>query len=207
MKLKISNTRLSFADGLWKPKAMEDGQTPKYGADFIITDESVVYKQVEEGGKKAWVKTTMKEAQLAVANDAWKGKGAEVLEDLEASKKSYRAGNKRRDKNGEVYEGYEDSWYVTAKSKTKPKVFNRRPKNDDGSDNLVTEESGVVYSGCYVTVTFDLYAVPEAKRKGVFAGLTGVQFVKDGESFGGGGSARADDFDDLGDGADADDMS
>lgn len=207
MKLKVTNTRVGFANGLFKARAMEEGQQAKYGADFILGPDSKVFKQVEKDGTKTWVETTMKEAQLAVANEAWKGKGADVIEDLEGSKKSYRNGNKRKNKDGEIYEGYEDAWYVTAKSATKPKLFDRRPKNADGSENLVTEESGIIYSGCYVNVTFDLYANTQAKNKGIFAGLTGAQFVKDGDSFGGGGSAKADDFDDLGDGADADDMS
>jgi len=203
MKLKITNARIGFAHGLFKARAMEEGQQPKYGADFILTEESKVFKQ---NADKVWVPTTMKEAQLAVANEAWKGKGAEMIEDLEPSKKAYRNGNKRKNKDGEIYEGYADAWYVTAKSSTKPKLFNRRPKNEDGSDNLVTEESGVIYSGCYATVTFDLYANTQAKTKGIFAGLLGAQFVKDGDSFGGGGSAKADDFDDLGEGADAEGM-
>lgn len=207
MKLKVTNTRVGFAHGLFKASAFEEGQQAKYGADFILTPESKVYQQVEKNGAKTWVETTMKEAQLAVANEAWKGKGADVIEDLEASKKSYRNGNKRKNKEGEVYEGYADSWYITAKAATKPKLFDRRPKNEDGSDNIVTEESGIIYSGAYVNVTFDLYANTKPQFKGIFAGLTGAQFVKDGDSFGGGGSAKADDFDDLGDGADADDMS
>ncbi len=202
-KLKMTNCRVGFAHGLFKARAMEEGQQPKYGADFIETPETKVF---EQNADKSWSPTSLKAAQLAVANEAWKGKGAEVIEDLEASKKAYRNGNRRKNKDGEVYEGYADTWYVTAKSPTKPKLFNRRPKNEDGSDNLVTEESGVIYSGCYTTVTFDLYANTQAKTKGIFAGLLGAQFVKDGDSFGGGGSAKADDFDDLGDGADADDM-
>jgi hypothetical protein len=203
LKLKVTNTRVGFANGLFKARAMEEGQQAKYGADFILGPDSKVFRQ---NGDKSWTETTLKAAQLEVANDAWKGKGAEMIEDLEASKKSYRNGNKRKNKDGEVYEGYDDAWYVTAKSATKPKLFDRRPKNADGSENLVTEESGIIYSGCYVNVTFDLYANTQAKNRGIFAGLTGAQFVKDGDSFGGGGSAKADDFDDLGDGADAGDM-
>jgi hypothetical protein len=203
IKLKVTNTRVGFAHGLFKARAMEEGQQAKYGADFILTPESKVFKQNPD---KSWTETTLKAAQLEVANEAWKGKGAEMIEDLEASKKSYRNGNKRKNKDGEIYEGYEDAWYVTAKSATKPKLFDRRPKNADGTENLVTEESGIIYSGCYVNVTFDLYANTQAKNRGIFAGLTGAQFVKDGDSFGGGGTAKADDFDDLGDGADADGM-
>lgn len=188
MKLMITNTRVAFAHGLFKASALEEGQQPKFGADFILADDSVVY---EIKADKSRVKTTMKEAMLSVANEAWKGRGAEMLEDLEASKKCWRKGDRRVNKSGDVYEGFEGHTYVTAKSASRPGVYDR-------NKNPVSADDGVIYSGCYVNVLFDIYANTDPKKKGVFAGLTGVQFVKDGDSFGGGGAAKADDFDDLG---------
>ena len=196
MKIMITNARIAFAHGLFTASALEEGQQPKYGADFIIQDDSVV---TEIKADKSKVKTTMKEAMLTVANEAWKGKGASMLEDLEASKKCYRNGNKRVNKSGDTYEGFEDHWYVTAKSASRPGTYNR-------DRSPVTKDDGVIYSGCYVTVIFDLYANTDPKRKGVFAGLTGVQFIKDGDSFGGGGVAKADEFEDLSSGSDAGDL-
>ena len=196
MKLMITNARIAFAHGLFTASAFEEGQQPKYGADFILQDDSVVY---EIKADKSKVKTTMKDAQLAVANEGWPGRGAAVLEDLEASKKSYRNGNRRVNKSGEVYEGFEDRWYVTAKSSTRPGVYDR-------DRSPVSKDDGVIYSGCYVTVIFDLYPNKDAKKKGIFAGLTGVQFLRDGDSFGGGGVAKADEFEDLSSGSDAGDL-
>lgn len=188
MEVKITNARISFAHGLFKATAMEEGQTPKFGADFILQDGAKVFKKTDAG----WVEAPIKDIMLAVANEAWKGKGAEMLGDLEASKKCYRNGDKRRNKAGDTYEGYEGCWYVTAKNATRPTVVDR-------NRNPVQESDGVVYSGCYVNVIFDLYAVTDPKRKGVFAGLKGVQFAKDGDAFAGGSVAKADAFDDLGD--------
>ncbi len=188
MKIMITNARVAFAHGLFKPSAIEEGQQPKFGADFIIEDDSVVY---EIKADKTKVKTTMPAAMLAVANDAWKGKGAAMLEDLEHSKKCHRKGDRRVNKAGDIYDGFEGKMYVTAKAVARPGVYDR-------ARQPVTADDGVVYSGCYVNAIFDLYANTDPKRKGVFAGLTGVQFVKDGDSFGGGAPARADDFDDLG---------
>lgn len=189
MEMKITNARISFAHGLFKATAMEEGQTPKFGADFILQEGAQAYKKVDD----KWVECSVKDAMLAVANEAWKGKGADMLGDLlEASKKCYRNGDKRRNKAGDVYEGYEGCWYVTAKNATRPTVVDR-------NRNPVGENDGVIYSGCYVNVIFDLYAVTDPKRKGVFAGLRGVQFAKDGDAFAGGGVAKADAFDDLGD--------
>lgn len=196
MRLKVTNARIAFAHGLFKASAIEEGQQEKFGADFILEADTKVFTQKAD---KSWEATTMDAAMLAVANDTWKGRGKEMLADLEASKKCYRDGNKRVNKSGEVYDGYEGKKYITAKSPTRPALFDR-------ARQPLTEADGVIYSGCYGTVIFDLYGNSQPKKKGVFAGLTGVQFVRDGDAFGGGAPSKADDFDDLGDGADANDM-
>lgn len=195
MKLHLNNVRVSFANGIFNASAMQDGQTPKYGADFILQSDSVVV-QVKPDGTK--VKTTLAAAELAVADEAWKGKGAQMLKTLESSKRSVREGDKRVNKSGDVYEGYEGATYVTAKSPTRPLVV-----NTDRSP--LTEDDGVIYSGCYVNAIIELYANTQPTKKGVFAALKGVQFVRDGDAFGGGAPARADEFDAVA-GADASDF-
>lgn len=195
MKLHLNNVRVSFANGLYKASAFEAGQQEKYGADFILQPDSVVLRVNPDGSK---TKTTLKDAELAVAAEAWKANGAKVLASLEGSKKSVRDGNKRTNNSGEVYEGYEGNLYVTAKTATRPLLVdaNRAP---------VTEEDGTIYSGCYVNAIVELYANTKPATKGVFAQLKGVQFVRDGDAFGGGAPARADEFDAV-DGAAAGDF-
>lgn len=199
MIVHLENARISFADGLWKAKAIEDGQTPKFGSDFILMPETVVWR-CDEKGKRVF-KTTMKDVLLAVANETWKNRGQAMLDTLEASKKCYRDGNLRMKKDGSPYDGYEGYWYVTAKNKARPTVRDRNPQV------ILTEEDGKPYSGSYVTASIDVYGMADPKRKGVFATLRGVQFVKDGDAFSGGGRVAGDDeFADLGEGATADDL-
>lgn len=195
MKLHLNNVRVSFANGLYKASAMEAGQQEKFGADFILQPESVVLRVNADGTK---TKTTLKDAELAVATEAWKANASKILATLEASKKSVRDGSKRVNKSGDVYEGYEGNWYVTAKSPTRPLLIdqNRQP---------VAEEDGTIYSGCYVNAIVELYANTQPTKKGVFAGLKGVQFVRDGDAFGGGAPAAATEFD-MVEGADAADF-
>ena len=195
MKLHLNNVRVSFANGLYKASAMEAGQQEKFGADFILQPDSVVLRVNADGTK---TKTTLKDAELAVANDAWKANGAKILASLEASKKSIRDGSKRVNKAGDVYEGYDGNTYVTAKSPTRPLLV-------DQQRQPVTEEDGTIYSGCYVNAIIELYANTQPTKKGVFAGLKGVQFVKDGDAFGGGAPAAASEFD-VAEGADAADF-
>lgn len=195
MKLHLNNVRVSFANGLYKASAMEAGQQEKFGADFILQPDSVVLRVNADGSK---TKTPLREAELAVATEAWKANAAKVLATLEGSKKSIRDGDLRVNKAGDVYEGYAGNWYVTAKSPTRPLLV-------DQNRVAVTEEDGTIYSGCYVNAIVELYANTQPTKKGVFAGLKGVQFVKDGDAFGGSAPAAANEFDVV-EGADAADF-
>ena len=195
VKLHIKKARLSFANGLFNASSLEEGQTKKFGADFIITPETEILKETPQGK----VKTTLKAAMLEVANETWKGKGEAMLAALEASKKCVRNGDTKLDKSGEVRDGYAGNWYVTAKNVKRPGTFAK-----DGTP--VTEEDGVIYSGCYVYAIVELYGNAQPTKKGVFASLLGVRFEADGDSFGGGSTARADDFEPATEGADASDF-
>jgi hypothetical protein len=186
MKVHLLNARISFAQGLWEKSAINDGK-PKYGADFILAEGSSVMVVKEDGSK---VKTTMDKVMSAVAKQIWQDKGEKVLAALEPSKKCYRDGDLRVNDAGDVYEGYEGAMYVTAKNPSKPTVIDR-------SRQPLTEEDGKPYSGCYVNAIIDVYAMKQGEKKGVFATLTGVQFVKDGDAFSGGRAADADEFEEL----------
>lgn len=87
-----------------------------------------------------------------------------------------RDGNEKEDK-----EGYGDEvMFITAKSDTRPPVVHR-------DKSALTLEDGVVYGGCYVNASIDLFPYSHPTGgKGVGAGLRWVQFTKDGESFGAG---------------------
>lgn len=184
IKVRLENVRLGFAQQIFVASAVEEGQDPKFGCDSLLVPGSSVKKQVD--GK--WVPTTMKDVLLEVANDAMKGKGSKWLDDLENSKRCYRDGDKRVNKAGDPYEGYEGVFYVTAKNKVRPLVI-------DQNKSPLTQQDGKPYSGCYANVNIEVYAITDPKRKGVHASLKGVQFVKDGDAFGGGAPASPDDFD------------
>ena len=68
----------------------------------------------------------------------------------------------------------------------------------DRAKNELAESSGKPYGGCYINVSFDLW-VYDKQSTGTSATLTGVQFVKDGEPFGGSSQPSESDFEDLSD--------
>ena len=69
------------------------------------------------------------------------------------------------------------------------------------------EADGLPYSGCYVNASIELWAQDNNYGKRINASLRGVQFYRDGDAVaGGGGPASEDEFDDLAEGADADNL-
>jgi hypothetical protein len=73
----------------------------------------------------------------------------------------------------------------------------KRPTVVDRAKNPTTESDGIVYAGCYVNVILDVWAQDNEWGKRINAKLLGVQFFKDGDSFGSGATVSEDDFDDL----------
>lgn len=77
-------------------------------------------------------------------------------------------------------------WVITVSSKQKPIIV-------DNFRNDITDPAEV-YSGCYGRASINFYGYNSNGKKGISAGLLGIQKLADGEPFGTVGSA--DDFDD-----------
>lgn len=91
------------------------------------------------------------------------------------------------------YDGYEGMWAVKASN-------NKRFTVIDRDKTPLTEEDEKLYAGCYVNAIVEPWAQNNAYGKRVNANLLGIQFVKDGEPFGDGGTkVTEDDFDDIAD--------
>ena len=89
------------------------------------------------------------------------------------------------------YEGYEGHWAVKGSNNKRPTVINR-------DKTPLVEADEVVYAGCFVNAILEPWGQNNNYGKRVNANLLGVQFVKDGEPFGDGGStASVDDFEEL----------
>lgn len=89
------------------------------------------------------------------------------------------------------YQGYQDHFIIKANTKKRPTLVNR-------DKTPIVEEDGILYGGCYVNASIDIWVMDNSYGKKVLASLNAIQFVKDGESFGT-KSDGADDFDDLDD--------
>lgn len=168
----LKNVRLSYPD-LFKPgKPMNDGDAPKYGAQFIFDQDS-------EAAKAA------KQALVSAAQEAFGANWQAIVNAMEKSKKCVRRGDDNLTKDGAIRDGYAGKLYVVARNKAKPLLIGPR-KGADGQFPVLTEADGKPYGGCYVNVKIDVKAM-KAKEKipnQIYATLLTVQFVADGEAFG-----------------------
>jgi hypothetical protein len=167
-KVVTGKVRLSYAN-LFKPRAQEEGQEPKYSVCVLIpkSDKETVAK----------IKEAI-EAAKAKGADQWGGKVPAGL------KLPLRDGDTERD--SDEYKGH---WFVNANSKQKPAVVGTER---DIEGKLIPLGEADVYSGCYARVSLNFFGYSAKGNKGVGAGLQNVQKVADGDALSGRSNADAD---------------
>ena len=174
MKMLLTNIRLAFP-ALFTPEAFAQGDKPKFKSIMIIDPKE----------QKALV-DQIKANMTAVAKEKW---GAKADANMKAiTSKGNLCLQDGADKSD--YDGFDGMLYISASSDSRPLLL-------DANKAPLVEEDGKPYAGCYANVSIDLWAMDNQYGKRVCAQLRGVQFVKDGEAFGGGGTADADEFDEL----------
>lgn len=176
-RVLLKNVRLAFPS-LFEPKPFgtDPNSAPRYSATFVLPPD---HPQLEE------IKAKIEK----VAFDKW-GK------DAAGAMKNIRAKDRVCLHDGDTksqYEGFAGNLYISAASagdKAPPTVV-----NTDRSP--LTARSPVPYAGCYVNASIDIYAQDNNFGKGINASLRGVQFLRDGDAFGGSAPARADEFEEV----------
>ncbi len=188
MKVKLVNVRIAFCNSMW-PGAAEQyqGKGPaRHSATFLIEPGSENAKNIEAAilaaAKEKWTKPGQAEKQVA----ALRGN---------SNKFCYQDGNTKE------YDGFQDMMYIASHRKDSDGA----PKILDNDKTPLAQTSGKLFAGCYVDAVVDIYA-QTGENSGVRCGLMGVQFRRTGDSFGGAGTAKDDDFEDLGQGAEAEDF-
>lgn len=168
----LKNCRLSYPD-LHKPgKPLNDGDTPKYGAQFIFDADSEAA-------------TAAKQALVQAAQETFGANWQAIVNAMEKTKKCVRKGDDNLTKDGAIRDGYAGKLYVVARNRAKPLLIGPR-KGADGQFPVLVEADGKPYGGCYVNVKVDIKAMKAKDRipNQIYATLLAVQFVRDGEAFG-----------------------
>lgn len=150
---------------IFRTKAFNPGDAGKYSVGIIIEKNSPEIERVK--------------AELQAVRDAkWPGKKPQGLKICLTDGKEKEGTN-----------GYGDSvMYFNASNTSRPLVL-------DKDKSPLVEDDGRPYAGCYCNASIDFWAQDNQFGKRINASLKGLQFVSDGEPFGGGAAASADDFD------------
>lgn len=167
--IMLANVRISFPE-LFVAKQVNGEGKAAFSACFLMPPEHPDIAKIKAG-------------IAAVAKAKWGDEASETLKVLVA-------GDKVCLHNGDAkanYEGFSGMLYVSARGYTRPLVIaeDRTP---------LTEADGKPYSGCFVNAQISLWAMQNNYGKRVNAQLRGVQFLRDGDAFSGGGVAQADEF-------------
>ena len=183
-KIILRNVRLSY-EHIFKASAFDDSQEAKFSATFIIPKNHPDLPAIKKAYFEAGQETFPSDFTIANAVNWPKGYTCSLKD---ADKDTDSSGTLLAEKNA----AYVGCYILEANSTRRPLALNR-------DKSAVTEEDGIIYSGCYVNASLAAAGYTYGKvKKGVKCYLNGVQFVKDGERF---GADTSSDFDDL-DGAD-----
>ncbi len=169
-KVVTGVVRLSYAN-VWEPKAINEGQQPKYSVSLIIPKSD-----------------TETIAKINAAVDAAIEEGIGKFGGKKPNKASLKLPLRDGDTEREDDEAYAGSYFINANSNTAPQIVDMKVQP--------ILERGEVYSGVYARVSVNFYAFNSSGNKGIACGLGNIQKVRDGEPLGGKSKAE-DDFDEI----------
>lgn len=173
-RIMLRNVRQSFMC-YWKAEPFPTGNdpTPYFSGTYLLEADHPQLPELEA-------------MCVDLANEKWGKKGPVILKAIKMTGKIFlRNGDTKPD-----YDGFPGNFFISARSKVRPSYF-------DGQKQEITEAQGILYSGCYVNVSLETFAYTKGNN-GLGARQRGVQFVRKGDAFGGGGPPAAqDEFDEI----------
>lgn len=173
MKLMIKNVRLAFPQ-LFQPATVNGEGDPAFSASFLLESD---HPQLAE----------IRKAMEQVGKEKWGAKWETVKKEITAKDRfALHDGDTKAD-----YAGFEGNFFISSRNKSRPTVIDRDKTPLDSTD-------GRPYAGCYVNASIELWPQDNAYGKRINASLRGVQFLRDGDAFSGGGAASADEFEACG---------
>jgi hypothetical protein len=158
----------------------------RHSATFLVEPGSDNDKQIEAAFK-------------AEAQAVWPKKAQAMLDSLrpQTNKCCYQKGDLKE------YDGFEGMMALTGHRKAtdgRPLLLDSMAGDDGKPAKLIGSDGkfypgkeGRIYGGCFVNATVEIYA-QDGKNPGLRCSLLGVQFAKDGDSFGGASKGKEDDF-------------
>jgi len=182
--VQLKHVRIAFIDELFEPGQYEGKGDFRHTATFIVEPGSANDKAIQA-------------AIQAEAVTAWAKKADAMLEDMRGDKKAFSYQKNKKDKAGDVYDGFENMYALAAVRKQKdgaPLFLHNVKDPATGKAQRLTGKEGIIYAGCYVNAKVEMWA-QQGTYRGMRCGLLGVRFDEDGDSFGGASRPSDDGFD------------
>ena len=185
-----------------KPRPYEEGAVPRWEATTMLDPadtkglESIklILKVSADIAKQKW--GVVPRAIKVLASQFIPGQaapGADVKDDK--IELAFYSGTDKAETNPESYESYKGLFIVPAheyEDRAKPAIASRKGVSVSPGDDQWP------YSGCYILTSLTAWTYEGRGKRRIGLNLRGVQFVKDGEPFGGGGEHSAEEeFDAL----------
>lgn len=181
MKIKLQNVRLAFP-AIFEAKTVNGEGDPAFSATFLMAPDHPAIEKIRAAFEK-------------LGKEKWGARWATVKKEIETKDRlALHDGDTKAD-----YAGFEGNMYISARNRTRPLVIDR-------DKSPLTMADGKPYAGCYVHASIELWCQDNNYGRRINASLRGIQFYKDGDAFSGGGAASEDEFEDIEDGSDADDL-
>lgn len=198
-RIMLNDVRLSFAQGLVQPSTIPGAGAdakPKWNCGLLLEP---THAQLED------IRAKMR----AVAKEKWEKEGVNKATKKPVWEEIYAALEKQ-DRlalhDGDLkpnYDGYPGNFFLSPNADE-----NKRPTLIDGQKNHLDEKSvaRVLFSGCRVNASIEIWAQDNKFGKRINATLRGVQYYKEGDAFGAGRPADSDEFEAVTEGAEAEDF-
>lgn len=181
-KIALRGVRLSFPslDKPTKTNSNDPNENPKYRASFLLDPKDDAHK-VQIKAINAEINRLIKEM--------WGEAPHKMVQDC------FGKGENARNRDGEIYGGYEGMWFVSALNDKRPLLM------DKTGTHLTPEQvAQMMYAGCYVHAQVNFWCQDNTHGRAIRCSLGGVVFARDGEAFSSGGATEDDFADILGDG-------
>lgn len=182
-RILLKNVRLAFPN-LFEPTTVNGEGKPRYSATLLLGQD---HPQLDEIKRKI----------DAIAKDKWREKATAILAGLyKTDKVALHDGDTKAQ-----YDGFAGMMFVASAAQE-----NAAPTVIDRDRSPLSARSGRPYAGCYVNASLEFWCQDNAYGKRVNCTLRGIQFYADGDSFSAGRPADSDEFEDVTEGAGADDF-
>jgi len=182
--VQLKDVRIAFIDDLFEAGQYEGKGDFRHTATFIVAPGTENDKALQA-------------AINSEATGAWGKKAEGMLEDFRGNKNKYCYMKNKKDKTGEVFEGFENMFALSSVRKQKdgaPIFLHKFKDPETGKAQKLTGKEGVIYAGCMVNAKVEIWA-QTGTYAGIRCGLLGVQFAGDNDAFGGASRATDDGFD------------